>query len=42
MLLDQRSPIRWAYTFEEKRSAWVVPRWMFPGDKFPDYIAGLG
>ncbi len=42
MLLNQRSPIRWAYSFDEKHSAWIVPKWMFPEDFYPDYIAGLG
>jgi len=41
-ILKEKTPIRWTSRFDEKRSNWIVPKWMFPEELFPVYAAGLG
>ena len=40
--INQTKPVRWAYRFDQVTSRWICPRWLFPEDRFPVYISGLG
>lgn len=37
-------PIRWVwkYSSDDQSYKWIVPKWMFTGHTFPDYVAGPG
>lgn len=37
-------PIRWVYKYSSDNESykWIVPKWMFSGHVFPDYVAGPG